>query len=89
LLGLAPLVLAATAAQAESVPVPNASFELPETQYVDTRIDAWQKANRPVEFHLYEHGGHGFGLGKQGTTSTGWFEAMMQWLDTNGLLARR
>ncbi|SDA28455.1 alpha/beta hydrolase [Sphingomonas sp. NFR15] len=52
-------------------------------------IDAWQKANRPVEFHLYEHGGHGFGLGKSGTTSTGWFEAMMQWLDSNGLLARR
>lgn len=52
-------------------------------------IDAWQKANRPVEFHLYEHGGHGFGLGKQGTTSTGWFEAMMQWLDTSGLLTRR
>jgi len=52
-------------------------------------IDSWQQAGRPVEFHLYEHGGHGFGLGKAGTTSTGWFEAMMRWLDTNGLLAKR
>jgi len=52
-------------------------------------IDAWQQAGRPVEFHLYEHGGHGFGLGKAGTTSTGWFDAMMRWLDTNGLLAKR
>jgi acetyl esterase/lipase len=50
-------------------------------------IDAWQQAGRPVEFHLYEHGGHGFGLGKAGTTSTGWFEAMMRWLETNGVLA--
>lgn len=51
-------------------------------------IDSWQQANRPVEFHLYEHGGHGFGLGKKGTTSTGWFDAFILWLDSNGLLKR-
>ncbi|MEO9131571.1 MAG: alpha/beta hydrolase [Sphingomonas sp.] len=49
-------------------------------------IDSWQQAGRPVEFHLYEHGGHGFGLGKKGTTSTGWYNAFIVWLDTNGLL---
>jgi len=49
-------------------------------------IDAWQTAGRPVEFHLYEKGGHGFGLGKKGTTSPGWFSAFVSWLDANGFL---
>jgi len=49
-------------------------------------IDSWQQARRPVEFHLYEHGGHGFGLGKKGTTSTGWLDAFTLWLGTNGFL---
>ncbi|MBC3940231.1 alpha/beta hydrolase fold domain-containing protein [Sphingomonas sp. DOAB1063] len=52
-------------------------------------VEAWQKAGRPVEFHLYQGGGHGFGLGKTGTTSTGWFEDFMHWLDANQLLVRR
>ena len=25
-------------------------------------IESWFKAGRPVEFHLYQNGGHGFGL---------------------------
>ncbi|WP_242187763.1 alpha/beta hydrolase [Sphingomonas sp. CARO-RG-8B-R24-01] len=49
-------------------------------------IDSWRQANRPVEFHLYGQGGHGFGLGKRDTTSTGWFAAFIAWLDMNGLL---
>ncbi|TCP93769.1 acetyl esterase/lipase [Sphingomonas sp. PP-CE-1A-559] len=52
-------------------------------------IESWQKAGKPVEFHLYQAGGHGFGLGKKGTTSTGWFEDFMHWLDANGMLVRR
>jgi acetyl esterase/lipase len=52
-------------------------------------IESWQKAGKPVEFHLYQAGGHGFGLGKKGTTSTGWFEDFMHWLDANGVLVRR
>ena len=49
-------------------------------------LDAWQEAGRPVEFHLYERGGHGFGLGKEGTTSTGWLDAFVSWLDMHDLL---
>jgi acetyl esterase/lipase len=49
-------------------------------------IDAWQKADRPVEFHLYQAGGHGFGLGKKGTTSTDWFASFVHWLDAIGML---
>jgi acetyl esterase/lipase len=52
-------------------------------------IDSWQQAKRPVEFHLYQGGGHGFGLGKKGTTSTGWFEDFMRWLDVGGFMVRR
>jgi acetyl esterase/lipase len=49
-------------------------------------ISAWKKAGRPVEFHLYQNGGHGFGLGNPGKTSTGWFPQFMLWLEVNGML---
>lgn len=51
-------------------------------------ISAWKKAGRPVEFHLYQNGGHGFGLGNPGKTSTGWFPQFMLWLESNGMLKR-
>jgi acetyl esterase/lipase len=50
-------------------------------------IDSWFKAGRPVEFHLYQTGGHGFGLGNPGRTSNRWFDAFTHWLDVNGFLA--
>ena len=49
-------------------------------------ISARQKAGRPVEFHLYQNGGHGFGLGNPNRTSTGWFPQFMLWLEVNGML---
>jgi len=52
-------------------------------------ISAWQKAGRPVEFHLYQNGGHGFGLGNPGKSSTGWFPQFMLWLEVNGMLTAR
>ena len=51
-------------------------------------IAAWKKAGRPVEFHLYQNGGHGFGLGNTGKTSTGWFPQFMIWLESNGMLKK-
>jgi acetyl esterase/lipase len=50
-------------------------------------IESWQAAKRPVEFHLYEQGGHGFGMYPKETTSTGWFEAFVSWLGMHGMLA--
>ena len=50
-------------------------------------IESWQAAKRPVEFHLYERGGHGFGMYPKETTSTGWFEAFVSWLKMHGMLA--
>ena len=49
-------------------------------------IESWRKANRPVEFHYYEQGGHGFGMYPKETTSTGWFDAYVNWLRMHGLL---
>ncbi len=49
-------------------------------------IDDWRAAKRPVEFHLYERGGHGFGMYPKATTSTGWFDAFVRWLDMHGML---
>lgn len=49
-------------------------------------IESWRKANRPVELHFYEQGGHGFGMYKKETTSTGWFDAYVLWLGMHGYL---
>ena len=49
-------------------------------------IKSWYDAGVPVEFHLYQNGGHGFGLGNPDRTSNRWFDAFMHWLDVNGFL---
>lgn len=41
--------------------------------------------NVPAEMHLYENGGHGFGLGVSGTC-TNWPNACEKWLVANGLI---
>ncbi len=46
-------------------------------------IKSWYDAEIPVEFHLYQNGGHGFGLGNPDRTSNKWFDAFMHWLDVN------
>lgn len=47
-------------------------------------INTWMEAKKPVEFHLYGQGGHGFGMYPKETTSTGWFEAFYKWIVMNG-----
>lgn len=56
----------------------------PETDF--GLIQSWRAAQRPVEFHYYEQGGHGFGMYPKDTTSTGWFDAFVSWLDMHGML---
>jgi acetyl esterase/lipase len=50
-------------------------------------IESWRAAKKPTEFHLYEKGGHGFGMYPKETTSTGWFDAFVSWLTMHGMLA--
>lgn len=52
-------------------------------------IESWRAAKKPVEFHLYEQGGHGFGMYPKETTSTGWFAAFVSWLAMHGMLNSR
>ena len=52
-------------------------------------VKSWFDAGRPVEFHLYQNGGHGFGLGNPNRTSNRWFDAFIHWLDVNGFLAAK
>jgi len=52
-------------------------------------VESWMAAKRPVELHLYEQGGHGFGMYLKPTTSTGWFDAFLRWLDMHGMLNPR
>lgn len=51
-------------------------------------IESWKAAKRPVEFHLYEQGGHGFGMYQKTTTSTGWFDAFAKWMEMHGWMKR-
>lgn len=52
-------------------------------------IESWYKAGIPVEFHLYQNGGHGFGLGNPDRTSNRWFDAFIHWLDVNRFLTKK
>lgn len=49
-------------------------------------IESWIAAKRPIEFHEYQRSGHGFGPGKQGTTTEGWIEGLFKWIAFNGFL---
>ncbi|GAO44725.1 alpha/beta hydrolase [Flavihumibacter petaseus] len=49
-------------------------------------VESWFKAGIPVEFHLYQNGGHGFGLGNPDKTSNRWFDAFLYWLEVNRFL---
>jgi acetyl esterase/lipase len=52
-------------------------------------VQAWHDAERPVEFHLYEAGGHGFGVpGVAGTTTTGMMDQLLLWLQARQLFAQ-
>ena len=49
-------------------------------------VRSWIAAKRPVELHLFEQGGHGFGMYPKATTSTGWFDEFVRWLGMHGML---
>ncbi|HLW08633.1 MAG TPA: alpha/beta hydrolase [Marinilabiliaceae bacterium] len=52
-------------------------------------IESWYKAGVSVEFHLYQNGGHGFGLGNPDRTSNRWFDAFIYWLEVNDFLTKK
>ena len=52
---------------------------------VDT-ARAWMEAGRPVELHLFERGGHGFGARTLGLPSDRWMDHLVAWLQSGGFL---
>lgn len=52
-------------------------------------IKSWYDAKVPVEFHLYQNGGHGFGLGNPDRTSNMWFGSFIHWLTVNDFLEKK
>lgn len=49
-------------------------------------VEAWRAARRPAELHLYERGGHGFGLVPKGSSSDHWLDEFLWWMQGRGLL---
>ena len=47
-------------------------------------VESWNRAGRPVELHAYERGGHAFGIGLPGTTSTLIMPEFLTWIQTGG-----
>lgn len=47
-------------------------------------VRSWREAKRPVELHVYQGGGHGFGTGKPGTTNALLIPEFIAWLDMQG-----
>jgi len=43
---------------------------------------AWRTAGRPVELHLFERGGHGFGMSRTGLPCDQWPELFLAWLQS-------
>lgn len=45
-----------------------------------------KKHSVPAELHIYETGGHGFGLARDRKTETGWTQACINWMKMHGLI---
>jgi acetyl esterase/lipase len=46
--------------------------------------DALRSAGHKPEVHIFNSGGHGFGMRKQGTSSDHWIDAFYYWLEAQG-----
>lgn len=48
--------------------------------------EAWHKARRPVELHIFGSGGHGFGFNRLDLLSDSWTDLFRKWLAAGGWL---
>ena len=49
--------------------------------------EAWHKADKPVELHIFAKGDHGFGMKKQHLPTDQWIELFKNWLAAQGYLS--
>lgn len=50
--------------------------------------EAWHKAQRPVELHIFGSGAHGFGMARGGHLSDAWLDLLANWLSAQGAMVR-
>lgn len=50
---------------------------------------AWRDAGRPAELHIYETGGHGFGMAAKGQPTDRWVERLGDWLGQRKVIKGR
>jgi acetyl esterase/lipase len=48
----------------------------------------WFDAKHPAELHVYQKGGHGFGMRKQNLPTDTWYERFGEWLKLQGYLKK-
>jgi len=46
----------------------------------------WTAAHKDAELHMYEKGGHGFGMHKQNLPTDHWIDRFTDWLQLEGFL---
>ncbi len=53
------------------------------------QLQAYEDAKRPIEVHIYAHGGHGFNMGNRSKLASihDWPQRMADWLVDNGFLS--
>jgi acetyl esterase/lipase len=49
--------------------------------------EAWHKAGKSVELHIFANGGHGFGMSKQNLLSDMWSDLFKNWMASQGYIA--
>jgi acetyl esterase/lipase len=57
--------------------------QVPSMQSIKT-YSAWREANIPVELHLFQNGGHGFGAQARTKSSDQWLGLFDHWLELQG-----
>ncbi len=58
-------------------------FKVVEGLYAD-----WSNADRPSELHIFNRGGHGFGMVRRGLPVDRWIDLLGDWLADRGFVAR-
>ncbi len=48
----------------------------------------WFEAGHPAELHVYQKGGHGFGMQEQNLPTDSWYERFGEWLQLQGYLKK-
>jgi acetyl esterase/lipase len=48
----------------------------------------WTAAQKPAELHMYEKGGHGFGMHQNNIPTDHWIDRFADWLELNGWLKK-